>query len=390
MNSLKSAIQLVNTHTLTTIVLFFSLAGSLSLAKAANHFNLNFEPVPGADFINSGGGGYLTFGQPFNCPNAANPDCLIGGVVANTFGGQEPAETDPDTSIFINERIGDNVSGYWHLIISDPSQGFAQEVYIPLVRFFRSTSGGKEPIFFRLTGNLEQQSGNGWDPLEFNQNTFGSDNTDFSGNGTGDPTQVMVRQLLGKGQLTAGTARVRDWICDPGEFCQEFLKSEARYKPKITQQFDEEAAISYFELDMSNLDYNTNDVAGTMINTLTISDPNMASIPKTNMPSNTNIPSSINFNAATDSDNSNVTGGRYTYSPGRGWYDDVGDHDGSSYDYLVYGSGSYDYVDGGINNNQVDIEWSAFYDPLQNTYPGNEAKCAALSLAYCDNPLSQY
>lgn len=351
------------------------LASSFSLAEGGSPFDLNFEPVAGADFIGSGGGGYANTTMPFICPDAANPDCLIGGAIANVFGGGEAGETDPNTSFFINERIGDNFNAYWHLVIGDPSEGFAQEVYIPMTRFYLSNSGGHEPIFFRLNGNLEQQSGNGWDPLEFNQSTFGSDNTDFSGNGSGDPTKVMVRQLLGNGKLVPGTARVRDWVCDPGQFCQEFLKSEFNYKPIITQQFDEAFTTLYFELDMSNIDYNDRDTEGTIVNTLTISDPDIPS-------------DSSTFDMGMDSDKSIVSGGRYTYTPGIGWYDDTGDHDGTSYDFQVYASGSYDYWGGDFD--QINLDWSSFYDPSQNAYSGNEAKCAALSLAYCDNPLSTY
>ncbi len=175
--------------------LFFWLAGSFSLAEGGDLFDLNFEPVPGADFLV---GGYNTTGNPIICPDSTNQDCLIGGSVVNALGGGEAGETDPNTTFFINERIGD----YWHLVVGDPAQGFVQEVYTSINGYYLSNSGGKEPIFFRLTGNLEQQSGNGWDPLEFNQSTFGPENTDFSGSGTGDPTKVMIRQLLGNGPLS--------------------------------------------------------------------------------------------------------------------------------------------------------------------------------------------
>ncbi len=336
-------------------------------ANSGALFDLNFEGVAGADFLK---GGYANSGQPFVCPDASNPDCNIG-----TF-------PDPDTTTFLHERIG----GYWHLVIGDPSEGFVQETYTPIKNTFLSDSGGREPVFFTFSGNLEQWSGNGWDPLEFNNKTFGPDNVSFSGNGTGNPTKVIMRQVLGSGSLAATSDRVREWSCDAGQFCQEFLKSDFDFKPVITQQFDSDETTSFFKVDMSAIDYNTMGTTGIITNTLAITDPDMPDSDQVNpFGSNLITPDSSIFDMAVDSERSNTNAGRYTYTAGIGWYND-GDGDG----FRAFDPGQYDYEDIGINADQMEMEWGVFFDPSQNSYGGNEIKCAVENLDPCNFPAINY
>ncbi len=325
-------------------------------------FELNFlpvqNPVSGADFLK---GGYSNTGNPLLCPDAANPDCLIGTEAVN------------DPTPFYYERV----DGYWHIVIGDPSQGFAQETYTPIVGLFHSDSGGHEPVFFTLNGNLEQWSGNGWDPLEFNNKTFGPDNTRYAGNGTGNPTQVVVRQVLGEGSLASTGSPIEVWNCAGGAFCQEFLKSEMGFKPIITQTYDDGIVSMNFSLDMSFISYTDMSTPGIMTNIIAVNDPGMP----TNDP-NIIAPSPTYFDMAVDSQDSVVTGGRYVYTQGLGWYDD-GDGDY----YRAYGSGSYEYAEG-VSNFHEEIEWSSYFDASQNpagVYPGNESRCAALNMTACNN-----
>ncbi len=343
-------------------------------ANSGALFDLNFEPVEGADFLK---GGYMNSGQPFSCPapgGFSDLDCDIG------------EQADPDTTIFRNERINGNSGGYWHMIIGDPSQGFAQETYTPIKTLFLSNSGGKEPVFFILNGNLEQWSGNGWDPLEFNNKTHGADNVSFSGNGTGDPTKMIMRQVLGSGSLVATTDRIRDWECDPGQFCQEFVKAEFDFKPTIRQQFESDNTVSFFEIDMSAIDYNTMNTTALITNTLLITDPDMPDPDLVNpFGDNLIVPDSAYFDMALHSQNSNANAGRYTYTPGAGWYDD-GDGDR----FFAFDPGQYEYEDIGINSDQMDMEWSVYFVPEQNTYGGNEIKCAVENLDACNLPPIDY
>lgn len=343
----------------------FSLLLVLPLTAYAE-FEFNFMPVQNPSSSDFPQGGYLNTGNPFACPDAGNPDCSNG----------ELASTDPTE--FYYERV----DGYWHIIIGNPDEGFAQEMYTPVTSLFSSSSGGHEAILFRYNGNLEQWSGNGWDPLEFNQKTYGPEEVSFSGNGTGDPRKVMIRQVLGFGTLATTGAAVEEWSCYSGTFCQEFLKAKEGFKPIISQTYSNAEIISNFQLDMSSVSYSDKDTPASMINTLTVLDPDF--------PQNAsfvNAPNSNHFDMSTDSQDSVVTAGQYTYAPGTGWHND---NDGDMF--YAYGEGTYTYGDE-ANDFHMGILWSNFYDIGQNpegSYHSNEARCADLIIPVCDNPATYY
>lgn len=337
---------------------------------------LNFEPGPNADFIL---GGFGVTGNPVVCStDTTNPDCLIG------------AEEDPNATFFLNERVSTAIggagvggvdvgSGYWHTVILDPANDFAMDVYTPVRRFFLSDSGGHEPVFMTLNGNLRQWSGNGWDPLEQVVKTFGRDNVSFSGNGTGNPRAVIVRQILGTGRLVAGTDKVREWVCDVGSFCQEFLKSEFDYKATITQELNDADISFYFKNDMSHLDYDSDGIAGNITITQELKGLGLPDDVR-NAPGSPVVPGSIYFNYATDKNVSTVNAGQYTFAAGLGWYDDGGDS------FWAYDPGSYTYAGSGESVLHRTQNWAGFYDPNQNTYSGNREKCEVLGMAACDLP----
>lgn len=336
-----------------------------SLADA--EFEFNFMPVQNPGSSDFPRGGYLNTGNAISCPDTANPDCSNGELIS----------TDPTD--FFYERV----DGYWHIVIGNPDDGFAQEMYTPVTSLFSSSSGGHEAILFRFSGNLEQWSGNGWDPLEFNNKTYGPDEVSFSGNGTGDPTKVMVRQVLGFGVLaTTGNSAIEEWTCYTGFFCQEFLKSKEGFKPKISQTYSDAEITSDFQLDMSNVDYSDKVTVTPMINILNIT---VSNFPENAAFVNASEPGS--FDMATDSQDSVVTAGQYIYTPGVGWYND---NDGDNF--YAYGEGSYEYVDG-VSDFHMGILWSEFYDTEQNpegSYHSNEARCADLDIPVCDNPATYY
>ena len=331
---------------------------------AHSEFELNFVPVQNpatvSDFPK---GGYGNTGQAILCPDAANPDCL---------NGTEPS-TDPTP--FFYERV----DGYWHMIIGDTDSGFVQETYIPIIGLFHSYSGGREPVFFTLNGNLEQWSGNGWDPLGATYDTYGPDNSSYTGNGTGDPTKVTIRQILGPGSLSSTGVEVETWSCAGGAFCQEFLKSQEAFKPIIRQDYNDGVLMMNFELDMSAISYTDNTTAAVFTNILEINDPDLP-------PSNTvgaTAPAPNRFDMSVDSQNSTVSAGKYTYVAGISWYDD-GDGDL----YRAYGEGTYEY-ESGTSGFQMGIDWNALFDSNQNApgvHPGNESRCAAENLVVCDAP----
>ncbi len=273
---------------------------------------------------------------------------------------------DPDTTPFFQGSITINNVSYWHLIIGDPASGFAMENYIPIKSPFLSPSGGKPSDIFNWDTDLETFSGNGWDPLGMDP----SRDFDYTGNGSADPTKVVLRQVMG-GNWDDTT---NTWSCDGAAFCSEFLKEELGFKPKIVQIINDESGymISDFELDMSNLTYSDDSTAGTLKNTLIITDPDMPS----------SYLDAGDFDMSTDrqAGHSTITGGRYTYTPCVNIASDCW-IDGSVLNYTTgadaswdFEEGSYSYVSGDAD--PLSYEWDVYWDPNQNPIgPGNEAKC---------------
>ena len=234
-------------------------------ARAA--FELNFLPHPGtlpdSRVIAGTKSSEQTFAQ-CNMPGSVDAFCFHSG------GGNAPA---PDRTPFLREYIEllnpdgtPTGANYVHMIVgsltTDPNTGvetgFAQEVYIRSGNGAYSFSGGK-PGCNRSNlqcggSNLEGgniapwNSGNGQiaaistigDPLSGNQH--------LTGNGTGDPTRVIIRQVL---KVDKPEGRIE----------QEFLKAGLLTKPKITQNITSTSGgtmSSQFVLDMSLIDYLTN------------------------------------------------------------------------------------------------------------------------------------
>lgn len=322
-------------------------------------FLLNFEPQDSIPV------GFL----------ALTGSCNMAGFIHNTTGcatGGGAEEVDPDLTPYFMEQVTvDNIT-YWHQIIGDPDEGFAMEVYTQVATHgFASHSGGRNSNlpFNMYRQDLDVQSGNGWDPLELDPAT----NFDISGNGSGDPARVVMRQILG-GTWNSTT---RTLNCSTTEFCMDFTKATLDGKPRIAQTVNDasEEFSAFFDLDMSSISYADDTTAGTLINTVTLPNPLpvVATVPMTTGSGNTsNFDNGGSLDMATGQQNSTVSGGRYTYTPGAGWVD-FGD--GSGYETWDYQEGTYNYVSGGLDH--LNQNWAAYFDPAQNPFPGpgNEGKC---------------
>jgi hypothetical protein len=228
---------------------------------------------------------------------------------------------DPDTTPFYMEAVTDAATGvsYYHTLLGDTNSDFAQEYYIAYAGnaswwpgFRMNASAGT------YNGGADAQPTQNWtatfhDPLAA---------SNLSGNGTGRPDRVMFRQTI------KGTG-----------FNQEVLKANRLNKPKITPPTTDGEMASDFVLDMSTLVYDgasalTN--AGAITNTLVVTDSQSGQI-------------MANFDINTTSQNSNVTGGKYNYTPGTGT--------GGSFGAYTYATGSFDVYS---------VNWSAFWDPTAN------------------------
>jgi len=314
----------------------------------------------------------LEFAHPASSAGNFPGSCHAGNGdqgMCNTAGAAE--EFDPDTTPFTQESVSIDGVSYWHQIIGDPEQGFAMETYIQKgVAGFTSDSGGRNSNFsFGLyRGDLDVQSGNGWDPLGLDP----SRDHHFTGNGTANPTKVVMRQVLG-GEWDATS---KAWRCGSAIFCMDFTKASLNEKPRITQAVNDDPVgfSAFFDLDMSNSNYADATTAGTIINTVTlpIALPPSASVPMVGSGNAGNFDNGGSFNMATDTQKSLVTGGRYTYSAGAGWVDTGFD---SGYQTWDYDEGTYSYDDGSFDH--LGVTWGSYFDQAQNPFPGpgNEGKC---------------
>lgn len=231
---------------------------------------------------------------------------------------------------FIYERVLDGTTPYYHLVVGDPASGFAQEVYIQ-AGFIAQTGGScRGPITcagtaaaigpdFSASGGATAVSfgfeGNGFDPF--------ASNATSSGNSTGNPSRVQMRQLVTDGDLTV-----------------DFVKDKYAEKPSITNTIDTADLNATLRIDSSGNPLNSAATASAVTNTVELRGTDLP--PDVTPPGGG--PSSVRFDMATDAQTPHVTAGKYSYSPGSG--------PGGS-------SGTYTYSEGGAN---INPDWSSYFD----------------------------
>jgi hypothetical protein len=274
---------------------------------------LSLSPAGRADFaLNFSGATSTTVIQGIQPLGGQTP---FTAVNANQAG---ELVVDPDTGL-----------NYWHYIMGDPASGFAQEVYIQAGGSAFNTVNhlcGQETICSASGGVVT----NGFD----NRFNILGNNSGITGNGTGNPNRVILRQVLG-GTWDATTST---WTCDT-DFCSEFVKSAYADKPKITQGINESDFSSTFILDMSGVAMSNNSTDLTLVSKGSASTgASLTNAQTVKDPSTGEVISS--FDMANDSQSTFVTGGKYTYVDGTGS--------------VLGANGHYVYVDGGYNLGSVD------------------------------------
>lgn len=306
----------------------------------------------------------LNFNQPDGDWGSIYPGaCNIGGfdgslTMCRTAGAAE--QLDPDTTPFYQDSVLIAGVTYWHQIVGKPEDGFAMDVWVPTYSTLISNTGGRPSNFpwgQLYSNDLDVQSGNGWDPLGLNP----ANDHKFTGNATGDPTQIVMRQVIG-GVWDADT---QTWSCLDNEICYEFLKDSLANKPKVTLELNDSAdgMKLLFEVDMRAVDYSTDTVDVAMVNQITFDD------------------NAGNFDVSLNAQRSLVTAGKYTFTAGVGWTD-TGLF--SKYQTWNFEEGSYSYGQGDLVSRPYDagsfdhlnVDWASSWDPYQNPIgPGNETKC---------------
>ncbi len=322
-------------------------------------FNLNWEADTNPAFPRT-----FVFDDEFGNPQTATDTSIhddVSGGSTIIIPGQTP---------FIYEMVVIGGVQYYHMIIGNldnPDIGFVQETYIQagiggaalglaageactgpatceegiatnpiggltppgggLGQFPQpgnvSSSGG-----LGVTGN-DGAAGNGFSPLDAN--------AVISGNMSGNPTRVQMRQRLVDGDLT-----------------MEFVKNNFLEKPSISNiiENDDASFQAVFDMNSAGNPYNSSATASVVTNTL---EHTGADAPPGARPPGGG-PSSALFDMSTDAEKSVVTAGRYTWIPGTG--------PGQS-------SGTYTYIDGG---QAFTPNWNSFFDHRENnpwSYPDN-------------------
>lgn len=263
----------------------------------------------------------------------------------------------PDMTPFLQEAnvVIDGIT-YFHILLGTPDSGFSQEVFIRR-GFHRhlkkaeyySASLGRGDCWYQVGAS------SGFNSSRCNMSNQLSDDHVFTGNGSGDPTKVLIRQTLGG----AWDSESQQWHCQPNdEFCSEFLKDSFTQKPKIQQTNRDfnQGLEAYFAFDMSNSDYSTLDIVGEMTNTVLLA----------------SVGASASFDYAEDAHISHVNGGKYTFTPTTPeWGDAI---KAECLFPTVYCTGPtyanenpYFYEEGNFN---LDLDWSIYDTGRQYEYDG--------------------
>jgi len=180
---------------------------------------------------------------------------------------------------FIYEYVNIDGIDYVHLVVGDPANYFAQEIYIEGTQ---SSLGG---------------SGAAHGASDLNAPTNGP------AQASGNPNKVVMRQVLSDNVVTT-----------------EFLKDSLLNKALITQSLTTADITSSFSIDMRSILYTD------MLSTAPITNTQMLVVPSLG---------TVDFDMSTDSDNSVYTGGSYIYTEGSGLFGSEGSYSytgGTGYD----------------------------------------------------------
>lgn len=248
---------------------------------------------------------------------------------------------------FVYERVIEGGIPYYHMIVGDPASGFAQEVYIRAgVSAPGFITGGSctgpgtcdEGTSAPIGSDFSSSGGRGSDNNPVISNAFFplEQNPTLSGNMSGNPTRVQMRQLLVDGDLTL-----------------DFVKDRYLEKPSISNTIEDAEFRSVFSMDSTGNLYTNDQTPSVVTNTVEHLGTDLP--PDVRPPGGG--PSSAFFNMETDAENSVVTAGRYTWTPGTGPGQSIG---------------TYNYVDGGGHNPAPN--WNSFFDHRETnpwSYPDN-------------------
>ncbi len=225
------------------------------------------------------------------------------GDTTDVFCEEGPSAGKNQTPFLYETITGDDGNSYIHMIIGDPDEAFAQEIYI--MGGYSSDGTGT------ANGATIPLINDSIDLINFNP-------LSSLGQGSANPTKVIMRQDI-KGE----------------EISMEFIKDNLLTKPKITQIVTSEDMVSEFIVDMSAITYNDKSTPTAIINNLTFS---TSKIPD----------DGGSFNMIENGDRVTVDAGLYTYTEGTG---------------TLGSEGTYDYEKSEFN---MDQPWEDYAIPSMN------------------------
>lgn len=284
-------------------------------------FELNFQPHSSASNVGT------------MLEQSVWTGAAVGTRVSSPFLTYKGGQIEIPEIVFID---GDNdgvAEPYYHLIVGSLADGFIQESYIQAgysmldggvfmnrqtpptsldTGYEGSASAGNYVATMNTTFTNVVDWVNGSDPL-------GPANS--SGNGTANPRRVVMHQ-----------------INSDGEMFSYFKKNSLVNKPYIYQGINVFGSMnSTFELDMSNSTYYDDTTAGVISqNTMQLFGDDLP-------------PESANWDMSSDTQNSFVSAGKFTFTDGS---DVLGSPGGSE--------GTYHYVDGDYD--VIAVDWEKYYD----------------------------
>lgn len=264
-------------------------------------------------------------------PSMANQTCPPPGGGMNG-GGMGMGGGACDNTPFLQEVITLGGADYYHVVVGDTASAFGLEFYLRTAPGAVCWFGCASARAGGMNG-MPGMGGGGVSPLSSSSGSATNDSAPLSStnSGTGRPDAVAIRQVNRTAEIT-----------------QEFMKASETNKPRISQSLVSANVTLNFAIDMSAINYTTS-AAGAVTLTQAINEPIPA--PGNNPTTRSPLPSAINFNIANAGPGSsvNITGGRYTYSPGSG--------DGGSLGVYSYFADSF---------NVYSINWASYCDATQN------------------------
>ncbi len=198
-----------------------------------------------------------------NRKTGTNINCKIGNAPDTT-------DNTPYFSEIITEQTPAGQRSWYHIIIGEQGQDFAQEMYIK--RGGPGSLSSKIDGFLHCNGVCDSHSGGAWGDINANHTGIGTLNnlggnglnplgpdSKITGTGSGNPESVLMKTVLkGVG------------------YQEEYVKSEFSRKPVIKQDLTNATFNMNSQIDMSNTSYRQGGTAAAVTINQGFSDPSLS------------------------------------------------------------------------------------------------------------------